>query len=218
MINILLVDDHIAVALGTKGILESKGDIKATVLSSSELVINEIHSNDYDIILLDLYMPVLNGLELSKQILEIFPGKKIIIYTGFDVSAHFNLLVETGVSGFISKASTSEQILCSIYCALRGETVIPTNLFQQLRRSEARPQLGMKSELKDITLNEREQLILVSIAEGLTNREIAEKLLYSQRSVEYILTGIFNKLDVRSRAEALMKANKHALITMTSMP
>lgn len=217
MLRILLVDDHIAVAQGTKSLLESQGDIEVIVLSCSEKVMGMLETDDYDIILLDLYMPVLNGLELSKQILSLYPDKKIIIYTGFDVTSHFNLLVETGVCGFISKASTSEQILCSIQCALRGETLIPTSLFRQLRRAEAKTTMESRVKLKDITLNEKEQSILLAVSEGLTNREIAEKLLFSQRSVEYILTSIFNKLEVRSRAEALMKANKCALLTLKNI-
>ncbi|MFE4712815.1 response regulator [Paenibacillus sp. NPDC056722] len=217
MVNVLLVEDHIAVAQGTKGLLENTGEFRVTNLYCSTEVMNHVQINSYDIILLDLYMPDVNGLELSKQILELYPDKKILIYTGFDISSHFNLLVETGVCGFISKASTSEQILSSIQCVLRGETVIPTSLFRRLRRLETKSSMSAGLEPTDVTLNEREQAILAAVAEGMTNREIAEKFLYSQRSIEYILTGIFNKLKVRSRAEAIMKANKYSLITLKFM-
>ncbi|MBT2289863.1 response regulator transcription factor [Paenibacillus albidus] len=217
MINVLLVEDHVAVAQGTKSLLENTGDYKVSNIYCSTEVMDHIQINSYDVILLDLYMPDINGLELSKQILELHPNKKILIYTGFDISSHHNLLVETGVCGFISKSSSSEQILCAIQCVLRGETVIPISVFKRLRRLETKPNMGSSTEVTDITLNEREQAILAAVAEGMTNREIAEKLLYSQRSIEYILTGIFNKLKVRSRAEAIMKANKHSLITLKFM-
>ncbi|YCA44464.1 response regulator transcription factor [Bacillus sp. JZ8] len=221
MIKILLVDDHIGVAQGTKAILEKKGEMEVDILGDSKDTFTAIEECCYDILLIDLYMPTLNGLELSKQILDKYPNEKILIYTGFDIGTHFNLLVEAGVVGFISKSAPEEKIIASIQLALQGETVISTELFRQLRRTEVSSAQGtepIKEPLiRDLTLNEREQYILSGVAEGLTNRELSSELLISQRAVEYILTGIFKKLGVKSRTEALIKATKHSLITVKSL-
>ncbi|MGN9864417.1 response regulator transcription factor [Bacillus swezeyi] len=219
MIKILLIDDHIGVAQGTKAILEKNKGMDVTILSCGKEAIDHLKAHSYDLILLDLYMPDLNGLELSKLILQDNPEEKIVIYTGFDIAAHFNLLVNAGVSGFVSKASTEEQMVKALESIIQGETIIPICLFKQLRRTEANTMLldADEEDVRDITLNEREQEILAGVAEGMTNRELSAKLLISQRAVEYILTGVFSKLGVKSRTEALIKAKRYSLISLKTI-
>ncbi len=84
-------------------------------------------------------MPKLNGIELTKLILQKDPDAVVLIYTGFDIVAHYNLLIESGVSGFISKTATKEQLITAIRCALREEVVIPLQLLKQLKRIDASP-------------------------------------------------------------------------------
>ena len=159
-------------------------------------------------------MPGMNGIELAKSIRKKYPDLTILIYTGFDLSTHFNMLVEANINGFVSKTATSEQLVTAIRCALRDEVVIPLHLFKQLRRSEASvSETNEEPTSSGISLNEKEQSILKEVAAGLTNREIAQQLHMSQRSVEYTLTGIFNKLSVRSRTEALYKAQEFGLVS-----
>ncbi len=207
MINLLIVDDHPAIGEGTKFILEQEADFKVDFIDPS--LVTTIDFKNYQVFILDLYMPEMNGLVLSKNILAIHPEAVILIYTGFEISTHFTLMIEAGVHGFISKTATKEQLITSIRCALRDEVVIPLQLLKQLKKVESKP---VGNELEDISLNTREQQILIEVAKGSTNREIAENLILSQRTVEYCLTGIFNKFGVKSRTEALNKANKYGLI------
>ncbi|MFG6116445.1 response regulator [Halobacillus sp. MO56] len=217
MNNILIVDDHPAVGEGTKAMLEQEEDIQVDVIANSEETDTYLAENKYNVLLLDLYMPGLNGVELAKKVRRRFPDIIILIYTGFDLSTHFNMLVEADISGFVSKTASKEELVTVIRCALRDEVVIPLHLFKQLRRTEACPSNQADSpEGAAISLNEKEQSILQEIAAGLTNREIAQKLHMSQRSVEYTLTGIFNKLNVRSRTEALLQAQELGLISKSS--
>ncbi|ELK47232.1 response regulator transcription factor [Halobacillus sp. ACCC02827] len=215
MKQVLIVDDHPAVGAGTKAMLEQEGDLVVDVTHDNEMVLSIMEENDYDIALLDLYMPGINGIELAKKIRNNYPDIKLLIYTGFDLSTHFNMLVEADINGFVSKTATSEQLLTAIRCAARDEVVIPLHLFKQLRRSEASVSGNAEEKEKNngLSLNEKEQSILKEVASGLTNREIAQLLHMSQRSVEYTLTGIFNKLNVRSRTEALFKAQELGLVT-----
>ncbi len=215
MIKVLLIDDHVSVAQGTKALLEQDTNYEVTINSSINHIFNLVQEIDFDIYLIDLHMPELNGIEISKKILEDNPQAKVIIYTGFEIDLHFNLITKTRISGFISKTASREQIINTIECVLRGETIIPLDLFWQLRRSTYKyePANTKDQSLRDITLSEREQDILLAVSKGYTNREISDRLLISQRSVEYALTGVFSKLEVKSRTEALMKAKKFKLLS-----
>lgn len=214
MTNVLIVDDHPAVGAGTKSMLEQEGDMNVDVTDHSEKVKELLNETHYDVLLLDLYMPGMNGIELAKRIRKEYPDLTLLIYTGFDLSTHFNMIVEADINGFVSKTATSEQLVTAIRCALRDEVVIPLHLFKQLRRTEASVSQSTESPKQDnLSLNAKEQSILKEVASGLTNREIAQSLHMSQRSVEYTLTGIFNKLNVRSRTEALFKAQELGLVS-----
>ncbi|MFC0523604.1 response regulator [Pontibacillus salicampi] len=218
MIRMLLVDNHVVVAQGIKYVLENNSSMVVDILTDSRYVLTRTKEMEYDIVLIDMFMNYLNGFELSKQILHDDPSKKILIFTEKDIALHFNVLVETGVCGFISKEDSSATVVNAVECALRGETVIPTKLFKQLRRTEASALLETCEGMRDITLTEREQMVLLSISEGLTNQQIADRILVSQRAVEYTITEIFKKLNVKSRAEAWTKANNYSLITLQQYP
>ncbi|KAA9020503.1 response regulator transcription factor [Niallia endozanthoxylica] len=218
MIKVLIVDDHPAVGEGTKAIIEQEDDIQANVIVDSERVLEEIKKEKYEVYLVDLYMPKLNGIELTKAILQINPDAIILIYTGFDIPTHYNLLIEAGVSGFISKTDTKEQLITAIRCAIREEAVIPLRLLRQLRRVDTGPTTneGIQN-LGAISLSSKEQQILEQISKGLTNKAIAINLSMSQRTIEYNLTKIFSKLGVSSRTEALIKAKEFGLISQLTI-
>ncbi|WP_342514209.1 response regulator transcription factor [Sporosarcina sp. FSL K6-1522] len=218
MINVLIVDDHPAVGEGTKAMIDQEEDMRADVLSDVEEVIGNLKEEVYAIYLIDLYMPKVNGVELTKMILQVNPDAKILIYTGFDLVSHYNLLIEAGISGFMSKTATQEQLITGIRCALREEVVIPLHLLKQLRRVNAGPSTSEgEQSLGDIILSSKEQQILDEVSKGLTNNAIAINLSMSQRTIEYHLTKIFTKLGVGSRTEALLKAREYGLLSMQLM-
>lgn len=213
MIRILLVDDHPSVCEGTKNMIEQDPEMDVTVSYSSPEALEMAKSGEYDLMLFDLNIPVLSGLELTKRLISINPEFRILIYTGYEISSNFNILVEAGVSGIVSKTASREQLLTAIRCALRGESVIPVSLLRQLRRSDMRVSASRdEQQMEDISINEREQEILQEVADGRSNKDIASKLLMSQRTVEYNLTRVFEKLGVHSRSEATVKAKQLGLI------
>ncbi|TKI52999.1 response regulator transcription factor [Lysinibacillus mangiferihumi] len=216
MIRVLIVDDHPAVRTGTKTILETAG-MEVTILKNIDEIIQAASNPSFDIFLVDLYMPDINGLELSKRILQVNPEAKIVIYTGFDINTHFDLLINAGISGFVSKMSSSEQLVNAIYCALNEEVIIPLSLLRQLRRNSISANNNFE-ENSIITLSNKEQNILELISKGYTNKMIAEELYVSQRTIEYSLTKIFSKLKANSRIEALQIAQKYGLISNLFIP
>ena len=218
VINVLIVDDHPAVGEGTRAIIDLEDDMQAIVITDSEKYLDSISKGKYEVYLIDLYMPKLNGIELTKLILQKDPDAVVLIYTGFDIMSHYNLLIESGVSGFISKTATKEQLITAIRCALREEVVIPLQLLKQLKRVDTSPTTKEgQHDLGVISLSIKEQQILEGVEKGLTNKAIAINLSMSQRTIEYNLTKIFSKLGVNSRTEALMKAREFGLLSRITM-
>ena len=218
MINVLIVDDHPAVGEGTRAIIDLEDDMQANVIADSDKYLDAISKEKYEVYLIDLYMPKLNGIELTKLILQKDPDAVVLIYTGFDIMSHYNLLIESGVSGFISKTATKEQLITAIRCALREEVVIPLQLLKQLKRVDTSPTTKEgQHDLGAISLSSKEQQILEGVEKGLTNKAIAINLSMSQRTIEYNLTKIFSKLGVNSRTEALMKAREFGLLSRLTM-
>lgn len=216
-IRVLIVDDHVAVSQGMKAVLEHKANMIVTVLASSLETMKLVKQEHFDVILLDLHMPELNGMELAQTILYEKPESKIVVWTGFDLAAHMNLLIEAGVYGFISKASSTEDIMMSITAAARGMSILPVSILRQLTKKVEGSRMMGTEEKESIHLTEKEQKILKLIAEGLTNRQIAEALYMSQRAVEYALTRLFGQLGARSRTEALMKARQYGLVSFQTV-
>ncbi|MFJ8265690.1 response regulator [Peribacillus asahii] len=211
MIQILLVDDHPSVMEGTKLLLEQEGDITVFLADSGKKALEMTRTQHFDVMLFDLNMPDMTGIDLTKQVLHIVPNATILIYTGFEFKNHFNLLIEAGVSGFVLKTANKEQLVTSVRCALRDEVVLPLSLVKQLRRTTMQVSES-KQEIETQAISEKEYEILKEIAKGKSNKEIAEKLIVSQRSLEYCLTNLFQKLNVKSRIEAVMKAKQLGLL------
>ncbi|MEC3155889.1 response regulator transcription factor [Bacillus thuringiensis] len=213
MISILVVDDHVAVGLGAKALIEKYDEMNVDVVHNSIEVEKIIKNQKYDVYLIDLQMPNINGLELSKKILKIHSEASILIFTGFDVFAHYNLLIDNGILGVLSKTSSEEQVINAIHHAVKKEVVLPYQLVRQLRITENISNISIEDgPERAVSLNEEEKKILVEVSKGKTNRELAEILNLSQRSVEYKLTDIFHKLQVSSRMEAVQKAQELGII------
>ncbi|MET1030770.1 response regulator [Domibacillus tundrae] len=212
MIEILLVDDHPTVMEGTKMLLEQEEDIKVSLAYSGNQALEMAGTQQFDIMLFDLHMPDINGIDLTKQVLTLKPNAVILIYSGFEFKNHFNLLIESGVSGFVQKTVNKEQLVRTVRCALKGEVILPLSLVKQLRRTTLHVP-DVKKEIDVQAISNKEYKILREISKGRSNKEIADSLLMSQRSLEYSLTNIFQKLNVKSRIEAAMKAKETGLLS-----
>ncbi|MCZ0756243.1 response regulator transcription factor [Anoxybacillus sp. J5B_2022] len=210
MARILIVDDHLLVCEGTKNVLEREGDFQVDITTSASEAEQMIEQRAYDICLLDWCMSDMSGIELSKRILEKQPTSKIVIYTGYDIVPFFNYFIESGITGFVSKTASSEQLVTAIRCALRDEAVIPVHVLRQLRLFEVKARMGEEED--HIALDMFERNILIEVANGLSNKEIARKHCMSQRSLERQLSRIFSKLCVSSRIEAVEKAKQLGFI------
>lgn len=208
--EILLVDDHRSVVEGTKMLIESEHDMNVTIETDVYCVPDLVKLKKFDVILFDLYMPNINGADLARKVLGDIPDAIILIYSGFDIAPHFNLLMESGVSGFISKTSTREQLIQAIRSASRKEAIVPMHLLKQLRRQEI--EVHSEKGYEKSVIGKKEENLLRELAKGHSNKEISKTLLISQRSLEYSLTELFQKLNVNSRVEAIKKAKKLGIL------
>jgi len=208
--EILLVDDHRSVVEGTKMLIEAEPDMNVTIETDVYIVPDLVRQKKFDVMLLDLYMPNMNGADLTRKIIEYVPDAVILIYSGFEIAPNFNLLVESGASGFVAKTSTREQLIQALRCAARKEAIIPMQLLKQLRRHEIVVQGEMNHEKTKIT--QEEDRLLRELAKGRSNKEISKTLMISQRSLEYSLTELFQKLHASSRVEAIKIAKQLGIL------
>jgi two-component system competent response regulator ComA len=209
-LDILLVDDHRSVVEGTKMLIEAEPDMRVTIETDVYLVVDLVRLHRFDVILFDLYMPHMNGADLTKKVLEYVPDAVILMYSGFEIAPHFNLLIESGVSGFVAKTSTREQLIRAIRCAVNKEAIIPMQLLKQLRRQEII--VSGETEREKTTISSEEERLLRELAKGKSNKEMSKSLMISQRSLEYSLTEIFQKLRTNSRVDAIKKAKSLGIL------
>lgn len=212
MIHILVVDDHPAVREGTKAILEAEPGIQVDCLDPPYTVeaINNIDLSPFDVILMDLNLGDINGMEISKTIIHKNHSCKIILYTGYDVWDYFDEAIRIGIHGAVSKTESKKKLLTYIHHAIEGDIVVPYQYFKNLLSQKQSEMTETNSARQDF--NEREKAILHEVEKGLTNQEIADHLHLSKRSIEYSLTAIFNKLNVSTRTEAVLIAKAEGII------
>ncbi|NLD50380.1 MAG: response regulator transcription factor [Clostridiaceae bacterium] len=203
MINVLMVDDHKAILSGAKILLESHG-MNVTTCFSGESALNILRERSFDVMIFDLKMPGMNGLELTKRTLEIHPEAIIIILSGENIADNFDLLIEAGVSSIIDKSCSDSQLITGIQMALEKMMLLPLDLVRKLTLSKAQDKNSYDNFEEVLTQLEME--ILVKAASGMTNKEIADSLQMVQRNVEYHLSHIYKKLKVTSRVNAIRRA------------
>ncbi len=201
--RILLVDDHPTVVEGTKLMLEREHDMQVTICCNGNEALHLIPSGKFDVMLFDLNMPNMNGIELTKKVLGMNPDSVIVIFTGFDITPYFNQLLDIGVTGFVQKTATREHLVNVIRCAIRGEAVISLSLLREMRSRQDNEQPTINKQLST-----RDLEILREVSRGKSNKDIATMMLMSQRSLEYALTQLFQKLQVKSRVEAVAKSKE----------
>lgn len=206
MTKVLVIDDHAMVTCGTKAVLEKEGFDVDTLPCATRLQ-SVLENKRYDLYLVDLNMPDIDGTEATEQILSFDPDAKVLIYTGYDteIKPLFDYMIAKGASGVVSKSAPIESLIASLKAALRDEVILPLSLFRRLGTVEA-------AGPGEAGLNDKEYRILVGVMDGKTNKEIAEWMFISQRTVEKHLTKIFHKLGVHSRVGALNTAKELGIL------
>lgn len=204
LIEILIVDDHPIVLEGSKMLFLDIDDIKVDTERDTTTALKKIKKNNYDVYLIDVHMPVINGIKLARDIKNIQKNAAIILYTGDDIIDYYPLVLERKIEGVISKTAPKDQVIRTIRSAARREILLNESFLDFLETYNKPKNI--------IELNEKEKFILNLISEGFTNNAIAEKLNVTQRTVERYLTQLFTLLNVQSRNQAVDFAKEHHLL------
>lgn len=209
-IRILIADDHPMFRFGLRALLATEADMEVLgeAVNGQEAV-DLAAALDPDLILMDINLPLLNGIEATRQILTRNPAIQILIVTMFEDDTIFAAL-QAGARGYLLKGAEGEGTLRAIRAAANGESIFSPAVAQRLSRHFTRP-LSQGVTLPFPELTRREYDILRLIAKGLTNAAIAERLSLSPKTVRNQVSVIFSKLQVTDRGEAIVKAREAGL-------
>jgi two-component system response regulator DegU len=221
-IRILIADDHALLRQGIKNVLELESDFAIVAeAGDGEEAVRKAGEAVPDIALLDINMPRLNGLEVTKRIRTTQPSVKVIILTIHDDESYVVEVVKAGAAGYLLKDVEPGMLIKAIRTVYEGESFIyPTlakKLFGEITRLEEERRHGPASILqhgRDERLTLRELEVLQLIAKGLSNQEIAHKLFLSEKTVKNHLTNIFRKIDVADRTQAVLYAIKNKIVVL----
>lgn len=205
--NVLLVDDHVVVRQGLKALFADEPDIAVVgEASNGREAMERLTELEPDVVLMDISMPGLNGIEATRQIRQRYPTVKVVVLSMHANEEYVFQVLQAGASGYVLKQSDSLEVLTAIRAAVAGGSFLSppisrTVIDDYVHRAEARGQGG---DLDLLTSREREVLQL--LAEGRTNREIAEELSISIKTVETHRSNMMNKLGVSSKTELIRYA------------
>ncbi len=212
-IRIIIADDHTVVRKGTRQILEQEADLEVVGEAvNGEEALKLVNTLSPDIAIIDISMPVLDGIMVTKRIKETKPETAVLILSIYDNDEFVFALLEAGAAGYLLKDSTGQDIVSAVRAINRGESV----LHPVITRKVINRLLPVNVEKKEATkiLGERELQVLVLASKAMSNREIAENMGLSLHTVEAHMRHIFSKLQVGSRTEAILYAIKHGWITI----
>jgi DNA-binding NarL/FixJ family response regulator len=218
-IRVLVVDDQSMVRAGFRMLLSREQDIEVVAEASNGLeAVDKAGRFHPAVVLMDIRMPELDGLEATRRILAADDAARILILTTFDLDEYVYEALKAGASGFVLKDEPPEQLLAAIRIVAGGDALLsPTITRRVIERFARIPQPAQRAELEDLT--ERELDVLRLIARGLSNAEIAAELYIGDTTVKTHITHIFQKLDLRDRVQAVVLAYESGLLsTDTAAP
>jgi len=209
----LIADDHPLVREALHQALDGERDMEVVAeASDGEEAVKLASELKPDVVVMDIIMPKLNGIEATGKIKEIAPDTAILILTAYDDDEYVLGLLDAGAAGYLLKSARGRDLVGAIRAIRSGESVLhPKIIAKLLKRAIIAPDGEHKAS--DL-LSGRESEVLRLVALGMSNREIAERLFLSQRTIKAHLTNIFNKLNVASRSEAIVKGLQWGLVTL----
>ncbi|MBE8991945.1 response regulator [Nostoc sp. LEGE 12450] len=212
MIKVLLVDDQGLIRQGLRALLELEPDLEIVgEAENGEQAINLVAEFQPDVVLLDIRMPIMDGVAATKEIQKRFPKTKILVLTTFDDDEYVSAALQNGAMGYLLKDTPSEELAVAIRAVYKGYTQLGPGIVKKLltQFSNGTPihSTPIPSTLTELTPREKEVLRL--IATGASNREIAQELYISEGTVKNHVTNILNTLNLRDRTQAAIWANTY---------
>jgi two-component system, NarL family, response regulator LiaR len=216
MIRILLADDHPIVREGLRALLETQSDFEVIAeCANGEEALRLNAALHPDMLLLDLEMPVLDGVETIRRLRQTSHVPRIIVFTAFDNDERIIHAIQSGADGYLLKEAPREEIFKAIRVTMEGGSLLQPIVASKLLRHVGRPSQQANHMSVD-ELTERELEVLRLLAQGMPNKEIAAQLVISERTAKFHVSSIMGKLGATNRTEAVALAAQRGLITLRS--
>jgi DNA-binding NarL/FixJ family response regulator len=203
VIRVMLVDDHAVVRQGLEHLLASAGDIDVVgTAADGAAAVDQAHELAPDVILMDLSMPDVDGVEATRRLLEDAPDRRVVVLTSFADQSIILSALDAGASGYILKDAAPDELIAAVRAAAIGGAPLDPKVARVLLDHQRAPRA-------DAALSSREREVLDLVAEGLANKQIARRLGIAERTVKAHLTKIFQQIGVTDRTQAALWAKDH---------
>ncbi|WP_396277433.1 response regulator [Glutamicibacter creatinolyticus] len=212
-LKVFIVDDHAVVRRGIAAYLDvldgvvAAGQAENGIKALEKLAEMAVFGGLPDVVLLDLIMPDMDGMTTLPEILRKYPDVKVVVLTSFGEPDRLNAALRNGATGYLLKDAGPQEVASAIRAAARGEVYIDTALVKEFARSFSAPPSGIS------TLTGRERDVLVLVAKGRSNQELAKILGISERTARTHVSNMLGKLDLRSRTQAALVAVSAGMVT-----
>lgn len=214
-IKVILADDHAIVRAGIRQFLEQAGDIQVVgEASDGEEALVMIRQIIPDVAVLDIQMPKVNGIEVSREIRAQRWPIGVLILTAYDDDPYISAVLKTGANGYVLKTASPDEIIGAVRDVFQGKSVLDATILPKVLAQIANPNATQFFE----PLSDREVEILSFVAKGLTNKVVGNHLNISDRTVQGHVARIFEKLQANSRTEAVMRGISLGLISLPEEP
>lgn len=213
--RILIADDHPLLRQALSQVFSSQKDMEIIgEASNGEEAVNLASQLKPDIVVMDIMMPQFDGLEASRQIKKIAPTIAILVLTAYEDDNYVLGLLEAGAAGYLLKSARGQDLVDAIRAIRAGESVLHPKIIEKLLRQALVKSPGTAENKIGGLLSDRESELLKLLATGMSNKEIADRLCLSLRTVKAHMSNIFTKMNVASRSEALVQALRSELLTL----
>ncbi|MBD2446051.1 response regulator transcription factor [Nostoc sp. FACHB-152] len=211
MIKVLLVDDQSLIRQGLKALLELETDLEIVgEAENGAIAVNLVAQLQPDVVLMDIRMPIMDGVAATREIQQRFADTKILVLTTFDDDEYVTAALQNGAMGYLLKDTPSEELAVAIRAVYKGYTQLGPGIVKKLLNqfSNGNKQTQLQPVPPNLAeLTPREKQVLKLIATGASNREIAQTLYISEGTVKNHVTNILNRLNLRDRTQAAIIAN-----------
>lgn len=214
-IRLLIVDDHTLVRAGIRALLALVADVEVVgEAADGREALKKTKELAPDVVLMDLAMPIMDGLEATRRIRREFPGVKVLVLTQYDDSEYVIPVIEAGARGFITKTGAFSELASAVQAVYKGDSFLSPSAAVALVEEcqQKTPTEGGKDPYQQLTDREREVLKLV--VEGHTAREIAGMLVVSPKTVEWYKTSLMAKLNIHSKTDLIKFAIRKKIISL----
>jgi DNA-binding NarL/FixJ family response regulator len=211
--TVVIADDQELVRSGLELVLQTRGCEVVGTAGNGREAVDEVRRTAPDVVLMDVRMPVLDGIAATRELTESGSPTRVLVLTTYDVDRHVYDALAAGAAGFLLKATPPDRLVDGIRTVAAGESLLAPTLTRRLIEAyleQPRPGSGESSEVRALT--DRERQVLVLMARGLSNDDIAAQLVVAQATVKTHVNRVLAKLGVTSRVQAVVKAYEAGLV------